>query len=115
MNEDIKNYSGTGSTECLSSPKGELQRLVTLPPYVEAKHRKLVADAERALDEYRAILLSRIEKKLFWRGERITPTDLEIEAAQMEFLSDPMLQHLTLSLGKIKLLVEQPRFMIKPM
>jgi len=116
MSDKTELQTEASATEGLSSTEGaKLQRLVTLPPYVEAKHRKLVADAERALDDYRAALLKQIEKKLFHRSEYIKPTELEIEAAQKEFLSDPMLQHLMRNLGEIKILVEQHRFMIVTM
>lgn len=92
----------------------EIERLVMLPPYVAEEHRKLLEDAEKAVEDYSEMLLNRIKKELnaFKFGHSSTPEAERLAMAERAFLDDPVRQQMVRSLGEIKLLVEQPRFMV---
>jgi hypothetical protein len=91
---------------------GDLERVVMLLPYVAEEHKQLLKDAEKALDEYSALLLSKIKKELFEHGWDLNPHTEQIRKAEKAFLDDPVRQQLVGNLGEIKMLVERPRFIV---
>jgi hypothetical protein len=91
----------------------DLEGVVILPPYVKPEHRQLIEKTEEALEEYSAHLLEKPKTELFEHGFNIEPHQADIEKAERRFHEDPMRQHLIKQLVHLKVLCENPRFLIK--
>ena len=109
---DGKPYSTEGNLKEAQDSESDFQRLVMLPPYVAEEHRKLLDDAENAVEEYSEMLLGIITKELYRHGVNIKPLPCEIREAEKAYLNDPVRQLMIKKLCEIKTLVERPRFMV---
>ena len=98
-------------------PQDEVTRpqdkIVMLQPYVAPEYQKILHDAEAQLSEYSSWLASSLKPKEI-PGTTIKTRwgDKEMAEARDIFLSDPIRLAMIKNLVMIKILVEQPRFLL---
>ena len=98
-------------------PQDEVIRLqdkiVMLQPYVAPEYQRLLSDAEAQFSEYSSWLASSLKPKEI-SGTTIKTRwgDKEMAEAKNSFLSDPIRLAMIKNLVMIKVLVEQPRFLL---
>jgi len=104
--------------ECKESIMGTMSPtaigdITILPPYVAPEHRRILEDAQLALEEHQERLMQNIKRTLFERSPNTSPGDQEIYAAEMAFKNDKGRIALTKNLGSLRLLYERPRFLVR--
>ena len=96
----------------MSETHTNIDRLVMLPPYVAEEHRQLLSDAEEAVNAYSEMLLGRIKKELNNLKYGCNATPQAMAQAERAFLDDPVRQQMIRNLVEIRIIVEQPRFLV---
>ena len=88
-------------------------KIVMLQPYIAPEHQKILHDAETQLSEYSSWLASSLgPKDIPGTATKARWGDREIAEARDIFLSDPIRLAMIKNLVMIKILVEQPRFLL---
>ena len=100
-------------SESDAAKRSVFDQVVMLPPYMAKEHRQLLDDAEKALEDYSEMLLSKIKRGLFGNDRTTEPRPENICKAERAFLDDPVRQQMVRNLGEIKMLVERPRILVK--